>query len=696
MVKTVHLVFKTHLDIGFTDLASRTIDRYLNQFIPRAIQTADELRSLGKEQRLVWTTGSWLVKTYLATMEKEKIQALVQAIENGDITWHALPFTTHTELLDDNLLSYGLSLSKDLDRRFSHTTIAAKMTDVPGHTLALVPHLAKAGVLFLHIGVNGGSPLPKVPPLFVWRAPTGEEILVQYDASYGSSEPIGDLEDLLVIENSTDNAGPPSAKEVLAVYERLGKQYPQARIVASSLDAYARAILPYKDRLAVVEHEIGDTWIHGIGSDPYKVSAYKCLARLGKQWLDQGLLKPESTAYDRFFDQLLMICEHTWGLDFKKYLADYRNWSVEDFHRARQIDLITEEAVPPAYRFIEEYAKAEYERIFPGDSSRRAKRSYSFFSSSHQEQRGYINGALAALPEGLRKEAETAFERLAAHRFVPQTSDTALSVNEPIMIGKYKITIAGDGSIAHLVDALGHDLASGEGIGVYRYETFGPDEYQRFHHQYNRDFEKGKNWILADFGKPGLETVVPKVEHRLYQANVLRLFRTEKQEEVTITALLAAQKDSPRGAPNTLILRYYFTLEGKLRLLMLDWMDKEATRIPEALWLSVGVNPHTTGTWRMEKIDSLFPLDSTVEYGSRSIHAVQALVYQGEQKLTIRNLDSPLVSLDERKLLCFDNSLPSNTGNFHFNLLNNIWNTNFPLWYEEDGRSRITFHWDQV
>ncbi|MGH0052585.1 MAG: hypothetical protein ACQ5SW_04260, partial [Sphaerochaetaceae bacterium] len=61
--------------------------------------------------------------------------------------------------------------------------------------------------------------------------------------------------------------------------------------------------------------------------------------------------------------------------------------------------------------------------------------------------------------------------------------------------------------------------------------------------------------------------------------------------------------------------------------------------------------------------------------------------------LAVQNLDSPLVSLDERKLLCFDGRLSKGYGVFHFNLLNNLWNTNFPLWYEEDGRSRFTFTW---
>lgn len=45
------------------------------------------------------------------------------------------------------------------------------MTDVPGHTLGMVPFLAKQGVKYLHIGVNDGSHLPEVPRIFRWRAP---------------------------------------------------------------------------------------------------------------------------------------------------------------------------------------------------------------------------------------------------------------------------------------------------------------------------------------------------------------------------------------------------------------------------------------------------------------------------------------------------------------------------------------------
>ena len=43
-VDKVHLIFKTHLDVGFTDLAERVVASYFESFIPRAIETAAELR----------------------------------------------------------------------------------------------------------------------------------------------------------------------------------------------------------------------------------------------------------------------------------------------------------------------------------------------------------------------------------------------------------------------------------------------------------------------------------------------------------------------------------------------------------------------------------------------------------------------------------------------------------------------------
>lgn len=59
MVQRVYLVFKTHLDIGFTDLGSSIVDKYLHSFIPNAIKRGYEMKNT--KTPYVWTTGSWLI-----------------------------------------------------------------------------------------------------------------------------------------------------------------------------------------------------------------------------------------------------------------------------------------------------------------------------------------------------------------------------------------------------------------------------------------------------------------------------------------------------------------------------------------------------------------------------------------------------------------------------------------------------------
>src|SRR5205814_5985338 len=61
----VHLIFKTHLDIGFTDFAANVVANYFSHYIPKAIEVARTLREEGCAERFVWTTGSWLIYEYL-------------------------------------------------------------------------------------------------------------------------------------------------------------------------------------------------------------------------------------------------------------------------------------------------------------------------------------------------------------------------------------------------------------------------------------------------------------------------------------------------------------------------------------------------------------------------------------------------------------------------------------------------------
>ena len=100
----------------------------MREYLPAAVRVARA--SEHTEHRFVWTTGSWLIAEAL----KEDDGTLESAIRDGLITWHALPFTSHTEYMNCALMEYALDISAELDRRFGKKTIAAKMPDVPGHT----------------------------------------------------------------------------------------------------------------------------------------------------------------------------------------------------------------------------------------------------------------------------------------------------------------------------------------------------------------------------------------------------------------------------------------------------------------------------------------------------------------------------------------------------------------------------------
>ena len=62
---------------------------------------------------------------------------------------------------------------------------------------------------------------------------------------------------------------------------------------------------------------------------------------------------------------------------------------------------------------------------------------------------------------------------------------------------------------------------------------------------------------------------------------------------------------------------------------------------------------------------------------------------EGDQELVIETLDAPLVAPGEPSLLNFNNIQPALEKGFHFNLYNNVWGTNFPMWYDDDARFRF-------
>ncbi|MEH7009516.1 DUF5054 domain-containing protein [Neobacillus niacini] len=693
-IEVVHVIFKTHLDIGFTDLAENVTEQYIKSYIPKAIELAESLEKEAASVGFVWTTGSWLIQEFLKQANTEEKIKMETAIAKGFITWHGLPFTTHTELMDAELFQYGLSIAKRLDSKFEKQTISAKVTDVPGHTKAMIPYLASNGIHYFHIGVNPASKVPSVPSIFVWKGKDGSEVIVNYADNYGDVLKLDGLKEVMVFAHTGDNCGPPSIEDIKAEFASLQARFPNAVIKASTMDAFAAKIQDIKHNLPVVYEEIADSWIHGAATDPKKVAQYRELLRLRNQWVSEGRLDINSDEYTQFSDWLLLIPEHTWGLDEKKYLNDYKNYAKKDFQQARQRNTIDEDSVPDKYSYIGSFAMDEYDRLSKEVFSGVPKnRDYQLFEDSWKEQRGYIQKAVHSLSIERQQEVFEAFHALNAQKLEPGSE--SLELNRSYSLGGLTVVFDDDGSISSLVDRRGKEWANKQKrIGVFAYESFGVENYHQWFEEYVENIGQTYRWSVADQGKPGFELITPSPKHEIYQPSVVSLTKTETaaSNDVIVHLSLPPYSVESLGAPKEVMIQYKFYKQDDQIDIELHWFNKDANRLPEAMWFSFALEVDNPNIWKLDKLgERISPLE-VVKNGNRNLHSVdKGLYYAGaDGEVVIETIDSPLVSPGEKRLLQFNNTFASLEGGFHFNLYNNIWGTNFPMWYEEDGKSRFT------
>ena len=678
-IHKVVVVFKTHLDIGFTDYAGAVRSRYMEDYLPRAMALARAMKRYRDEDSaptrrkvevsrppFVWSTGSWLVYEALEEYKGRRLRELESAIAAGHIAWHAIPFTTHSELMDASLFRFGLSLSVRLDRRFGKNTIAAKMTDVPGHTRAMVPLLADAGIRFLHIGINPASTPPDVPDAFVWRHDHGTDLTVVYDhGDYGGNMVVPGLSCALVLAHTGDNLGPPTTEGVRLAMNRCELDFPRAEVFAGRLDDFAVELERIKKSLPVLTEEMGDTWIHGVGSDPGKVAQFRELQRLNSRW--QHAKHPAGAAgkLDAFRRSLMMIPEHTWGMDEKTHLNDFTRYGAADLKRMRR----TKKCI--------------------------------WLEASWQEQRSYIRQAVDLLhPSSLREEAEEVIASLRPRDpeikgFQQVSAVDSLFTTSSLSIGFDSLT----GDINHLKDLARRRTWATEKcpLASYAYETFSSSDYERFKTQYLRIGPKTIDWAIKDFTKPGIEAL--RLKHQTARPVLDAIWhRAEKSGEMRFILRMHMPGSIVKefGAPAELTMEVHVQSKPAVIDIVLQWFGKPACRLPEASWMSFCPRINHASGWLLKKTGSwISPLD-VVKNGNRKLHAVEEIRYEhGGDFLGIESLDAPLVAPGERSLLDFNNRLPPLKRGMHFNLHNNVWGTNFPMWYEEDSRFRFRLDLEQ-
>ena len=214
------------------------------------------------------------------------------------------------------------------------------------------------------------------------------------------------------------------------------------------------------------------------------------------------------------------------------------------------------------------------------------------------------------------------------------------------------------------------------------YEQFSENEYERFFKRYNRSVRNGvapQKWMVEDFTKIGMSSGVD--QYRRYRPTLSDI--SFDGNTVSVSCSMPTEAWERFGCPRE--IQYVLTIEGDSVNIDFAWFGKDKNRMAEAMWLILSPIVKNQRSWRIEKLGQLISPFNHAACGG--VQDYTSGIVKNED-VQIYFPDGALVTFGDPDLLEFDDT--KITGDcVSVNLYNNIWGTNFPMWYGEDGRIRI-------
>jgi hypothetical protein len=341
-VHSVHLVFSHHLDVGLNKalqfaefcngFATKIVQQYFDDFIPRAIRLAKELDK--DEDSFAYTLHPWIASLYvdcvpwdvpdgcplnpgkLRCPSKAEVSEFDDAVRRGHLLWADSPMNLNTGIVGDPGMFEALfDIAGALNERYNLTKAARVWSnvDVPGFVRSSIPPLRRAGATAISICGNtggGSGPIEFVGPskpdatMWRWHDPiSDEEILVLYHKAQSDTAidiPISSagntyggftrVDNTIITPGggmalasyiASDNTGPPPNKNVVkSIFKKVRKIFPNAKVFSSTWDQFV-ANISTQEVASLPRHssDWGDQWITGMATDPGRLATYRAATR---------------------------------------------------------------------------------------------------------------------------------------------------------------------------------------------------------------------------------------------------------------------------------------------------------------------------------------------------------------------------------------------------------------------------------
>jgi hypothetical protein len=734
-VTDIVVVFKMHVDIGYTNWAEGVLQKYSHEMLEETLRSIEMTSSLPKSEQFVWTIPGWPLKYMLDHCSPENKIRLDKAIEDGRIVPHALPFTFETEASDLENLVRGLSITSGINKSYGLPQARdAKQTDVPSHSHALPTVLKNAGVDFLHLGCNPGSASPDVPVLFWWQGPDGSKLLTFYWAEYygsGILPPEGwPHKTWLAMIHTHENTGAPDPGEVAELLKTAREELPGVNIKIGRLSDFYDLLMKEEPELPIIQGDMPDTWIHGYMSNPRETSLSKQLQKetyhteiLNSQLNQWGITERSiSDDIDDAMEQMILYEEHTFGAamshgnqhkwtygdEFRvnKSLGNYDyiegTW-IEKRNRIRSAEKIVMPLMKQQLKSLASAVNADGKRIvvynpLPWDRSGRV----SFFAGVYQKKfqihalKDAVSGNIIPVYEdyNLISFHADSVPSMGYKTYIPimepmpTESSLILDREQQVLENSYfRIRVNElDGSLSSVWDKIRHkELVNQKdtiGFAHYFLEKAGQDQIDAYNAAYVKPGAEG--WANDEM----IRTSVPMKKQALFTGSCEKILWKNMGNAIRTTVF--GTLDDPDSQRYVIT----YTLYENEPYIEIAWgVDgKRPNPHPEAGWLSFSFNMDEP-EYRLYRtggiVDPQSAFIKNTNHDFFFLNTSMAIYSSAGGGIALNSPSSPGISLDQPGLFSFSGSKPYQTGKVFVNLYTNQWGTNFTEWIEGSFSSKL-------
>jgi len=738
-VQEIIVVCKTHFDIGFTHRIDEVIPYFQTSMIDQALSVMEQSEGLPADQQFVWTAPAWVMSKVLEDWEgqtPERREKLEDAFKSGRFVSHALPFTSHSDIMSAEEFARGIQYSSLVAKKYGlPLPYDAKVTDVPSHSTTLATGLANSGVRFIHIGCNWPSGSVDYPGLFWWEGPDGSRILTLYSSIYssctalwpeawggnkGEDHPGGENigtnllppkgwphKVWLAILVTPDNSGPPKEEALKPLFDEVAEKMPGVKIRMGRMQDFADAIIKSGADLPVVKKEAPDTWIHGVMSDPGGMKLYRHLQTLSPsvevlntqmQYWNFPVLDA-TKQINKANENIMLYAEHTWGMAqiVELYGDEFYNQPADEYKNLEESWEDKTDYVRTADKLIQILGESDLTTLaksvdLEGDR-------LVVYNPLPWERSDVIkipgSKGKYMFAEDIPANGYKTFPLHSSGASEKYKDQSAYIENE-----YYKITFdAHRGIIESLIDKKsGKDWVAPdlkEGLGQYVNERFTYEQCLNYTLKYQNERAMGslglpedEDWPHPGIHKPGMisDSIVP-----YRAASPTKGSLSISKKDLVQTAVLKMPGNSSNHLPAT---ELHISLKKGMPYLDMEIkiLNKKKDNWPEADWLCLPFNADDPTFKIGRALGTINPATDLLPGANRHVFAVGSGVTITDSDgsgIAVLPLDHPLVSLGEPGIWKFSRDYVPETPTVYLNLYNNMWNTNFRYWYPGSWSSRI-------